>query len=321
MLKNGSFMLDPNLLPCELYFECDKCGGDGGSPPGFINYCNFEVIKIEPDGCYNVYTLVCNTCGTTETRKDTINKLCRENDDVDWEEWGLELFSVGGTPPPPTFWYCIRRGVCNVCDDIVRSHYFIGGCIDRGTVEWETDLQGCVRVGKCSECNLMSEQKELDCDMQWDDWTFRDPNEDVWQVYPNWAENRDTYCYRRGVCKRGCEYDYDLHFERSHHGTFYYSLFPNDVFFPQENPKAVYGCGKCWVCRTSPLRPPLQLGNVTGSGTIDVMDALEILKHLAGITTLTGSEFNAALVTGGNEPTIQDVLEILKYIAGIIDSL
>jgi hypothetical protein len=61
------------------------------------------------------------------------------------------------------------------------------------------------------------------------------------------------------------------------------------------------------------------MGDVNGDGEIDIADALEILKHLAGISTLTGDALAAALITDptATEPTIADALEILKYLAGI----
>jgi hypothetical protein len=62
-------------------------------------------------------------------------------------------------------------------------------------------------------------------------------------------------------------------------------------------------------------------GHVLGKSTISIGDALAVLKHLAGITTLKGSSFEAALITPQSQSSrrvsIGDVLEILKHLAGI----
>jgi hypothetical protein len=62
-------------------------------------------------------------------------------------------------------------------------------------------------------------------------------------------------------------------------------------------------------------------GHVLGNSKIGIGDALAVLKHLAGITTLKGSSFEAALITPQSQSSrrvsIGDVLEILKHLAGI----
>jgi hypothetical protein len=67
--------------------------------------------------------------------------------------------------------------------------------------------------------------------------------------------------------------------------------------------------------------PSVRRGHVTGGDKIGINDALEVLKHLAGITTLTGNAFEAALITPQSQSSrkisIGDVLEILKHLAGI----
>jgi hypothetical protein len=70
---------------------------------------------------------------------------------------------------------------------------------------------------------------------------------------------------------------------------------------------------------TTPPEPAAKPGHVLGNDTIAITDALEVLKHLAGISTLTGDALNAArIITPGiGAPTINDVLEILKYLAGL----
>jgi hypothetical protein len=65
----------------------------------------------------------------------------------------------------------------------------------------------------------------------------------------------------------------------------------------------------------------VKLGYVLGGDKIRIGDVLAVLKHLAGIETLTGSSLKAALVTQQSQtlgrPRINDVLEILKFLAGI----
>jgi hypothetical protein len=58
-------------------------------------------------------------------------------------------------------------------------------------------------------------------------------------------------------------------------------------------------------------------GDINNDGVIDIMDALDILKHLAGIEFLTGENLQAALLMGEPEISINDALEILKHLAGI----
>jgi hypothetical protein len=70
------------------------------------------------------------------------------------------------------------------------------------------------------------------------------------------------------------------------------------------------------------------LGDVNLDGEIDIQDALEILKFLAGINNVIEHGVNPelslsnALITGeSDKPTIGDALEILKYIAGMDNKL
>jgi hypothetical protein len=72
------------------------------------------------------------------------------------------------------------------------------------------------------------------------------------------------------------------------------------------------------------------MGDIDGDGIIDIMDALEILKFLAGIDNLiardVGNALAASLITDASKarvpqaPDVMDALEILKLLAGI-DSL
>ena len=77
----------------------------------------------------------------------------------------------------------------------------------------------------------------------------------------------------------------------------------------------------CPLC-TSP-NPPTS-GNIRGSDTPTIFDALEILKHIVGMDSeiaKCGNAREAALITeeskATGEPTIFDVLEILKYLVGM----
>jgi hypothetical protein len=68
------------------------------------------------------------------------------------------------------------------------------------------------------------------------------------------------------------------------------------------------------------------LGDVNGNGEIDIGDALELLKYLAGLDSVIPREiitwedertWNAARVRNMPEPEIEDALEILKHLAGL----
>jgi hypothetical protein len=81
-------------------------------------------------------------------------------------------------------------------------------------------------------------------------------------------------------------------------------------------------CGVCDICR------PYVTGDVNGDKRIDITDALEILKYLAGLpSAITDGNVNitaenalnaARIITPGQGvPAIGDVLEILKHLAGL----
>jgi len=83
----------------------------------------------------------------------------------------------------------------------------------------------------------------------------------------------------------------------------------------------------CDACGESPCEcDEFKLGDVNGDGVIDIMDALEILKFLAGIENViskAGNHLKAALIIKNdvrkepNKSEIGDALEILKKLAGI----
>ena len=53
-------------------------------------------------------------------------------------------------------------------------------------------------------------------------------------------------------------------------------------------------------------------GDITGTGTVEIADALEVLKFLAGLDSVISVEQEA-----DNAPSISDALEILKFLAGL----
>ncbi|MCL1866491.1 MAG: pectate lyase [Oscillospiraceae bacterium] len=63
---------------------------------------------------------------------------------------------------------------------------------------------------------------------------------------------------------------------------------------------------------------PRLVGDVDCNGTVTINDALEILKHLAKLSSEIdngGNNRKNAIILGGESPTINDALEILKYLA------
>jgi hypothetical protein len=79
---------------------------------------------------------------------------------------------------------------------------------------------------------------------------------------------------------------------------------------------------------TSSANPPIEiLGDVNGNGIIDIGDAVEILRYLAGMTNAIENNpqaFQAALVVSPREgrlPNISDVVEILRYLAGMSSAI
>jgi len=77
-------------------------------------------------------------------------------------------------------------------------------------------------------------------------------------------------------------------------------------------------CGDCKELEENCTCIHYILGDVTGTGIIEIDDALEILKYLAGLENIINDErsMSAACITG-KIPVIDDVLEILKHLAGI----
>ena len=57
-------------------------------------------------------------------------------------------------------------------------------------------------------------------------------------------------------------------------------------------------------------------GDVNGDNVIDIIDAIEIFRHLAGKTILEGDKFTAADADENGIIDIKDVIYIFRYLAG-----
>ena len=65
----------------------------------------------------------------------------------------------------------------------------------------------------------------------------------------------------------------------------------------------------------------LLLGDINEDGKINVSDAILILRHIVGLTTLVGNELIAADVNHDFEINVSDAILILRYIVGLVPSL
>lgn len=61
-----------------------------------------------------------------------------------------------------------------------------------------------------------------------------------------------------------------------------------------------------------------EMGDVNNDGRITVADAIEVQKHIANITTLTGAQYTLANINYDSRLTVADAIEIQKIIAGIV---
>jgi len=77
------------------------------------------------------------------------------------------------------------------------------------------------------------------------------------------------------------------------------------------------GEGLCITCGVDSRK----LGDITGTGKVEIGDALEILKYLAGMNSMVvesnACRWEAARITKNAKPQIGDALEILKFLAGM----
>ncbi len=65
----------------------------------------------------------------------------------------------------------------------------------------------------------------------------------------------------------------------------------------------------------------LATGDTNGDGDVDFSDALLILKHDVGLSTLTASQIACSDVNGDGEADFSDAILILKYDVGLIDKI
>jgi len=63
-----------------------------------------------------------------------------------------------------------------------------------------------------------------------------------------------------------------------------------------------------------------KIGDVGGSGSVDVSDAVKTLRHIVGQQDLSEDQVERAN-TIGDDITIQDAVLILRYVSGLIDEL
>jgi hypothetical protein len=61
-------------------------------------------------------------------------------------------------------------------------------------------------------------------------------------------------------------------------------------------------------------------GDITGTGDVGTGDALELLRHIAGLTELNAVQLFAANGKAGDKDT-SDALNILRFVAGVIDKI
>ncbi len=76
----------------------------------------------------------------------------------------------------------------------------------------------------------------------------------------------------------------------------------------------------CTVTVTGESDNEIVIGDVNGDGEVDFADAIVVLKHDAGITTLTGDKLTAADTNGDGDVDFVDAIQILKYDSGLISS-
>jgi hypothetical protein len=64
----------------------------------------------------------------------------------------------------------------------------------------------------------------------------------------------------------------------------------------------------------------IKMGDITGSGTINVSDVTLVARHTLGISALTGAQLEKADVNGDGVVNVLDVTLIMRYALGLINS-
>ncbi len=85
-----------------------------------------------------------------------------------------------------------------------------------------------------------------------------------------------------------------------------------------------YTSHKCLFCDyeyrdnfTPYVEPDALMGDVNGDGRITTLDALDILKHIVGLSTLDENQLISADLTGDGNITSSDALQILMIVVGL----
>lgn len=65
------------------------------------------------------------------------------------------------------------------------------------------------------------------------------------------------------------------------------------------------------------VTPPVKKGDVNGNGQVDITDVVAVLRHVAGLSPLTGDALTAADVDATPGVSITDVVAILRAVAGL----
>jgi hypothetical protein len=266
-------------------------------------------------------------------------KACSDNDTIEWS--GEFLYNDDG--------FCYQLGVCSECghDDWVGGPFCgdcVGcnweGCEDCGECDWCL-VVGCEEYCECELCEFIRLDINKDgvidildlielCKFLRNEESLADPNAelrlgDIVGIRTI-LNNNGINTHGKGLCGAcdycdggeeiiGCCANGDCERCNTSHGTYCECSVCRPVELCRTCSREIAKC--VCILKDGVIVVPFRPGDVTGTGTIDVMDALEVLKHLAGIVTLSGDALNAALISGGEIITVLDALEILKRIAGI----
>lgn len=64
-----------------------------------------------------------------------------------------------------------------------------------------------------------------------------------------------------------------------------------------------------------------RMGDVGGTGSITVADAILILRHIVGLIALETDQIERGKVSGGAELSVDDAILILRYLVGLVEQL